>query len=165
MGVAGLPKRRGRRGLLGNKTPEAIPRPEFLRRMTFESEGEFILANYLELCLMWVIVLLCERMLMSSLRSNLVKRIARLPKPARTSDALQPLFEAISNSIHSTQAKFGENVATQGSVVISVTTGRKQAPVSITVEDNGLGLDEANYDAFMTTDTDNKIAIGGKGVG
>lgn len=34
-----------------------------------------------------------------------------------------------------------------------------------TVEDNGLGLDEKNWDAFTETDTDNKISIGGKGVG
>jgi hypothetical protein len=33
------------------------------------------------------------------------------------------------------------------------------------VEDNGLGLDEKNWEAFTTTDTDNKIKIGGKGVG
>ena len=35
----------------------------------------------------------------------------------------------------------------------------------ITVEDNGIGLDEKNFEAFLTTDTDNKISIGGKGVG
>ncbi len=102
---------------------------------------------------------------MPSLKPDLVKRIERFPKPSRTSDALQPLFEAISNSIHSTQSKFGEKVTEQGRVVVSVTTGRKPAPVSISVDDNGLGLDEDNYNAFMTTDTDNKIAIGGKGVG
>ena len=33
------------------------------------------------------------------------------------------------------------------------------------MEDNGLGLDEKNWDAFTETDTDNKIPIGGKGVG
>jgi hypothetical protein len=33
------------------------------------------------------------------------------------------------------------------------------------VEDNGFGLDTRNWEAFVTTDTDNKIQIGGKGVG
>lgn len=102
---------------------------------------------------------------MPSLKPNLVKRIEHLPKPARTSDALQPLFEAISNSIHSTQNKFGNQVSKQGKVVVSITTGQKQAPVSISVEDNGIGLDKVNFDAFMTTDTDNKEEIGGKGIG
>lgn len=100
-----------------------------------------------------------------SLRTNLVKRIDRLPKPSNTADAMQPLFEAVSNSIHSTQDRFRENVARDGRVVVTIATGRKQAPVKIVVEDNGNGLDERNFDAFSTTDTDNKYARGGKGVG
>ena len=35
----------------------------------------------------------------------------------------------------------------------------------MTVQDNGSGLNTKNWDAFKTTDTDNKISIGGKGVG
>ena len=102
---------------------------------------------------------------MASLRPNLVKRIDRLPKPTNVAAAMQPLFEAISNSIHSTQATFGDNVQAQGRVIVTVETNRKKERVWITVEDNGLGLDERNWDAFTTTDTDNKLSIGGKGVG
>lgn len=102
---------------------------------------------------------------MLSLKSNLIKRIERLPKPTNTTGALQPLFEAVSNAIHSTQNKFMDDISGNGRVVVSITTGRKQAPVLITVEDNGTGLDLKNFDAFTTTDTDNKIDIGGKGVG
>jgi hypothetical protein len=101
---------------------------------------------------------------MRSLIPNLVKRIERLPKPTNTAAALQPLFEAISNSIHSTQARFGDQVSSRGRVTVTINTSR-QKPVSITVEDNGVGLDDSNFEAFMTTDTDNKITIGGKGVG
>jgi signal transduction histidine kinase len=97
-----------------------------------------------------------------SLRTNLVKRIDRLPKPSNTADAMQPLFEAVSNSIHSTQDRFREDVARDGRVVVTILTGRKQAPVKIVVEDNGSGLDERNFDAFSTTDTDNKYARGGR---
>jgi hypothetical protein len=78
---------------------------------------------------------------------------------------MQPLFEAISNSIHSVQAKFGETVTGDGRVVVTVDTNRKKDAVWATVEDNGLGLDARNWDAFTTTDTDNKLSIGGKGVG
>ncbi len=102
---------------------------------------------------------------MPSLRPNLVKRIARLPKPANVADALQPLFEAVSNAIHSTQARFGERVDRDGRIVVTVSTDRKKENVSASVEDNGAGLDNDNWEAFVTTDTDNKIAIGGKGVG
>ncbi|PZU06775.1 MAG: ATP-binding protein [Sphingomonas sp.] len=78
---------------------------------------------------------------------------------------MQPLFEAISNAIHSVQAKFGDTVATQGRVVVTVNTSRRKENVWATVEDNGVGLDDRNWEAFTTTDTDNKITIGGKGVG
>lgn len=102
---------------------------------------------------------------MTSLRPNLVKRIERLPKPTNVAGAMQPLFEAISNSIHSTQARFLDGVAEQGQVVVTVATDRKKDNVWATVEDNGVGLNDKNWEAFTTTDTDNKIQIGGKGVG
>lgn len=102
---------------------------------------------------------------MTSLRPNLVKRIERLPKPRNSAAALQPLFEAISNSIHSTQAKFGEGVSKSGRVIVTIETDRKKENVWATIEDNGNGLDENNWEAFTTTDTDNKLSIGGKGVG
>lgn len=102
---------------------------------------------------------------MTSLRPNLVKRIERLPKPGNVAGAMQPLFEAVSNAIHSTQSAFGENVADKGRVIVTVNTNRNKEGVWASVEDNGIGLDEKNWDAFTTTDTDNKIKIGGKGVG
>lgn len=102
---------------------------------------------------------------MTSLRPNLVKRIERLPKPTNVTGALQPLFEAVSNAIHATQAKYPASVAQDGRVIVTVSTDRNKQDVWATVEDNGVGLDDVNWDAFMTTDTANKIQIGGKGVG
>lgn len=114
-----------------------------------------------------LVVLLTDRKIkqMTSLRPNLVKRIERLPKPSNLAGALQPLFEAISNAIHSTQARFGNEVSTRGRVTVTVSTNREKKGVWATIEDNGFGLDERNWEAFTTTDTDNKIKIGGKGVG
>ena len=102
---------------------------------------------------------------MTSLRANLVKRIERLPKPTNVAGAMQPLFEAISNAIHSTQDKYGDRVARDGRIIVTVSTNREKDDVWATIEDNGVGLDETNWDAFTTTDTDNKINIGGKGIG
>lgn len=102
---------------------------------------------------------------MTSLRPNLVKRIERLPKPTNVTGAMQPLFEAISNAIHSTQDRYGKRVAAEGRVVVTVNTNRHKDNVWATVEDNGYGLTEKNWEAFTTTDTDNKIDKGGKGVG
>lgn len=102
---------------------------------------------------------------MTSLRPNIVKRIDRLPKPKNVAAAMQPLFEAISNAIHSVQCRFAETVSHDGKIHVTVNTNRNKDQVWATVEDNGLGLDEKNWDAFTETDTDNKISIGGKGVG
>lgn len=102
---------------------------------------------------------------MTSLRPNIVRRIERLPKPKNVAAAMQPLFEAISNAIHSVQDRFGETVSANGKIHITVSTNRNKDQVWSTVEDNGLGLDEANWDAFTETDTGNKMSIGGKGVG
>lgn len=102
---------------------------------------------------------------MTSLRPNLVKRIDRLPKPTNVAGALQPLFEAVSNAIHSTHKRFGDAVARDGRVTVTVSTNRSKTNVWASVEDNGEGLNEKNWDSFTTTDTDNKIEIGGKGVG
>ncbi|WP_229839278.1 ATP-binding protein [Sphingomonas glacialis] len=94
-----------------------------------------------------------------------MKRIDRLPKPKNVTAAMQPLFEAISNAIHSVQNRFPETVGHDGKIHVTVNTNRNKDQVWATVEDNGLGLDEKNWDAFTETDTDNKISIGGKGVG
>ncbi|GLQ27418.1 ATP-binding protein [Sulfitobacter pacificus] len=102
---------------------------------------------------------------MTSLKPNLVKRIQRLPKPTNVAGAMQPLFEAISNAIHSTQGKYREDVSSKGRIFVTVNTNRKKDGIWATVEDNGRGLDDDNWEAFTTTDTDNKIEIGGKGVG
>ena len=102
---------------------------------------------------------------MPSLRSNLVKRIQRLPKPTNAAGALQPLFEAVSNSIHSVQDRFGDQATSLGKITVTVHTNRNKDNIWAVVEDNGLGLNSKNWDAFLTTDTDNKIRFGGKGVG
>ena len=74
---------------------------------------------------------------MTSLRPNLVKRIDRLPKPTNVTGALQPLFEAVSNAIHSTLGRFGDGVAQNGKVVITVLTNRAKDKVSAIVEEIG----------------------------
>lgn len=103
---------------------------------------------------------------MTNMRSDFVGRVNRLPDPRNTGEALQPLFEAIMNSIHSVQDKFGNQVANKGRIQVSLTKNRPAHPLVITVQDNGDGLNAKNYDAFLTADTEHKKASrGGKGVG
>lgn len=103
---------------------------------------------------------------MASLSSNITNRVQRLPKPASAAQAMQPLFEAVSNSIHAVQALFDDDADKHGAITVLIAPGSEDDhPFYAVIEDNGIGLDQENYDAFLTTDTDYKLKIGGKGVG
>jgi hypothetical protein len=109
--------------------------------------------------------------------SNIANKVrnTRLPR----TKPLMPLFEVISNSIHSIEdAKkarlLNEN---EGRIVIDcIRNGAQETleeledvdiyPIhSFRVTDNGIGLNDENLKAFIEADTDHKIEIGGKGVG
>jgi hypothetical protein len=104
---------------------------------------------------------------MTALAQNLKNRITRLPKPSSTSEAMQPIFEAVSNAIHATQDRFGNDVSKNGrvSVEIFLPSNLTSKTLIASVQDNGIGLDAERYRAFATADTDFKFARGGKGVG
>jgi hypothetical protein len=90
-----------------------------------------------------------------------------------------PLFELISNSIHSIEEAKGKNIigSNEGKIVIEcIRNGAHETleqlpdidiyPIhTFIVKDNGIGLNEENLRAFIEADTDHKIDIGGKGVG
>ena len=92
-------------------------------------------------------------------------------------DAFLPLFEAVVNSIHSTEDRFGNDVADKGHVKVYVhripqssipgAVGRPpiEAIQSFTVVDNGMGFTDANLASFETADSTAKLAKGGKGIG
>ncbi|WP_172792740.1 ATP-binding protein [Liberibacter crescens] len=100
---------------------------------------------------------------MANLRSDFISRVARLPKPNTIPHSLMPLFEAVSNSIHSTKEKYGDRVKESGKIIIDINHNNES--FSATITDNGIGLDKDNYHAFCTLDTDHKKKIGGKGIG
>jgi hypothetical protein len=103
---------------------------------------------------------------MTSMQGDIVNRVKRLPKPSQAAEALQPVFEAVSNSLHAIEDAFGpESYQTQGSVNVMIRNARDLDHVEIIVNDNGIGLEAPRFNAFCTTDTDYKMARGGKGVG
>lgn len=102
---------------------------------------------------------------MTSMRGDIVNRVKRLPKPTRAAEALQPVFEAVSNSLHAIEDAFGDQFQSRGNVTVTVSKAKKPTEIEIVVSDNGVGLEPARFDAFCTTDTDYKISRGGKGVG
>ena len=97
---------------------------------------------------------------MVSLRGDIVNRIRRLPKPSSSSEALQPIFEAVSNAIHAVDDSGGN-----GEVSVVIETSAQSSEFRAIIEDQGIGLSDERFDAFLTTDTGFKIARGGKGVG
>ncbi len=97
-------------------------------------------------------------------------RNTKLPR----SKSLWPLYEAISNSIHAIEEK--GNIAS-GQITIrilrrghSATLQEMEnvevAPVtSFEIADNGIGLNEDNYQSFLTADSEYKIEKGARGIG
>ncbi|CCV64717.1 conserved hypothetical protein [Alteracholeplasma palmae J233] len=86
----------------------------------------------------------------------------------KLTDLWFPLFEAVINSFQSIQERDKSN---SGNITIKITRKNSTLPDDIgeidTIEilDDGIGFNDKNFDAFRTSDTDNKIVIGGKGVG
>ena len=76
-----------------------------------------------------------------------------------------PIYEAGSNSIHALLDRFGgANIATDGKLIFAFSIGTLPEEFSVTVSDNGGGLDDQNYLAFCTPFTGHKLRRGGKGL-
>jgi len=91
-----------------------------------------------------------------------------------------PLFELISNSIHSINERKKANLMNEGEMgeilITLIRNGQPETLASIpnndeypirtiVVEDNGIGLNNENLTSFTEADSDHKLGIGGKGVG
>ncbi len=97
---------------------------------------------------------------MPSLTGDIINRVRRLPKPTSAAEALQPMFEAVSNAMHAV-----DDLGRPGRIDVTIELGAKPSEHVITVLDSGVGLDPGRFDAFLTTDTDFKSNRGGKGIG
>ncbi len=99
------------------------------------------------------------------LKDNLQGRIENLAMAPSYANTLIPIFEAIMNSIHSVQGRFADDWAKKGVIQVTVLEDQEGNPHSFTIEDNGIGLDDANFESFRTYDSRQKVKKGGKGVG
>ena len=109
--------------------------------------------------------------------SNIANKVrnTRLPR----TKPLLPLFEIVSNSIHSIEEaiKAGHLKKGEGKItIICIRRGKVEALqklpeidkypiISFEISDNGIGLNKENLISFIEADTDHKLDIGGKGVG
>ena len=103
-----------------------------------------------------------------SIKIDLVNQVRQTSLPAWK--PLLPLFEAVMNSIQAIQqAELPASV--EGRIVIEVLRDQSlfkdELPpvVGFTIKDNGIGLDDNNFDSFNTAFSPHKLRLGGKGLG
>lgn len=108
-----------------------------------------------------------------NLKTSLEGRLrnTNLPK----SDAMFPLFEAVVNSIHAIDERIinDRNFTMEDALIkvsyvrsIQQNTDGSQPPITgFIIEDNGIGMNDANYDSFQLLDSTYKASKGCKGVG
>ncbi|WCO02598.1 ATP-binding protein [Psychroserpens ponticola] len=114
--------------------------------------------------------------IMPKTSTNVRNRVNKLHLPKTKS--LYPLFEVISNSIHAIEeAKKEKLIKDNGKIEINILRIGKEGifeeisntddyPIdSFEIIDNGIGLNEDNYNSFQEFDSEYKIEIGGKGIG
>ncbi|PDT32295.1 hypothetical protein CO660_00210 [Rhizobium sp. L9] len=81
-------------------------------------------------------------------------------------DFLLPVFEAVSNAMHGIEAKFGEEQASSlGKITIKFENPNDPLRLKITVTDNGVGLNDENYNSFKTPFSGYKLKAHGRGFG
>ena len=96
---------------------------------------------------------------------DLVNRVRNVSLAESPSNALLPVFEAISNSIHAIENRFGPAGLGRGRIEVAIDVDRKQRVPVVKVVDNGVGLNRENWKSFTTSDSPHKLRRGGKGVG
>lgn len=74
---------------------------------------------------------------------------------------LFPMYEAISNALHSIEDRWDDDLEEKGRLDVAFDDQARE----VTVTDNGSGFDDANLSAFLTPLTGNKYERGGKGFG
>jgi len=103
------------------------------------------------------------------MKMDVIGRVRNVQLPV--SKPLWPLFEAIMNSVQAINDSDEKNGKidieiirdNQGSLL---QTDHSTADiVGFLIKDNGIGFDEKNYEAFLTSDTTYKANRGGKGIG
>jgi hypothetical protein len=98
------------------------------------------------------------------LEFTLSGRLRNIVLAPSTKNCLIPLFEAITNSLHAIEDRFGADELSSGHIEIAVER-EKELITGFRVDDNGEGLTPINYKSFITSDSTRKAARGGKGVG
>lgn len=92
-------------------------------------------------------------------------RIRNLAMGPSQPNSLLPMFEGVMNAIQTSEQRYDDKSLSKSKISINLIWRDDEEIDSIIVADNGVGLDESNFQAFLTADTEQKLEIGGKGVG
>jgi hypothetical protein len=93
-------------------------------------------------------------------------RINNMRLPDGKTAILYSVYEAVSNSIHAINDRFGEErAAAKGRIDVAVDVDGEGDIASISITDNGVGFTPDNLTSFETSDSRFKYKRGGKGVG
>ena len=100
------------------------------------------------------------------MKFDIVGRIQNMRLPDGKTAILYSVYEAVSNSIHAINDRFGEaQAASKGRVDVDIAVGDSGDIESISIVDNGIGFTPDNIRSFETSDSRFKYQRGGKGVG
>ena len=92
---------------------------------------------------------------------DLATEVKRAALPDGLHGFLFPIYEAISNALHSIEDRWDDALEEKGRLDVVFDDRARE----VTVIDNGSGFDDANLSAFLTPLTGNKYERGGKGFG
>lgn len=98
-------------------------------------------------------------------KSDPAGRINNISLAPNAKNTLFPLFEAIMNSIHAIEERFGRDHLSSGHIRVAIVRSGSGDCVGFTLSDNGIGFNQQNLDSFIKMDSQKKASIGGKGVG
>ncbi len=92
-------------------------------------------------------------------------RIENISLAPNAKNALFPLFEAVMNSIHAIEERFGKDQLAKGRISVFVHKDPTGEYCGFTVTDNGIGFTADNLTSLRKFDSRKKAKVGGKGVG
>ena len=98
-------------------------------------------------------------------KSDPAGRVKNLSLAPNAKNTLFPLFEAVMNSIHAIEERFGKDNISQGKIHIEVIENEGGEYCGFIIDDNGIGFIPENLDSLKRMDSQQKSVIGGKGVG
>jgi hypothetical protein len=92
-------------------------------------------------------------------------RVRNISLAPTSKNSMFPLFEAVMNSIHAVEERFGRDSLSSGKIEVSILRNEEGDCTGFVVTDNGVGFNAKNLSSFERMDSQTKREIGGKGVG